>query len=1316
MASTLQSGNAQQYVDFDEYIDYQLQKTRGNIKTTDVLTAFAYVTVFVLAYLLLFVICDHWLVPEGFSQTTRMILLTLVGTLSAGWLLWKVVWPYLRQVNQLFAAKLIEKSQPELRSTLLNLIDARAAGKPVPPEILSAMEKQAAISMANTNVDEAVDRRPLMWACYAVLGLVVLFSFYTLFTPKKVSASIWRALFPVAAVEAPTQTVIENVSPGDAEVIPGSRLEVQVDISGETPEQITLHYTTADREFVDEPIEMREDPEMPRRYRAEIIGTNGEGIQQDLHYYITAGDDRSLNYAVTVFLPPSAEIVELHYAYPQYMEREPKTRASGAIDDYEGVMVTFLAEANMPLKSATITFHDDQGTSYRAEALPMRPIDSERTRFRANWVLNIDSEKGTYPRYYTVECRNERGETDPSPTRWPIRIHPDKRPEARILNPRQSELERPANAILPLTAFAQDDFKVASIELWKQLNEEPPVKHATLFQGAEPSLSVDYDWPLGEGWSLKDGDKVSYWVKAYDNRTPEAQTINSDKQTILITPERPKAEIEQQLENDRRPEDRDKNPNEKSEKNAENPPEKKAGENAGDPEQPMPQEGQPQQEEGKTGEAGDTSQSENTEGKQGERGSQSQKEGAQGEPTANDGSEDDKALESLHKHFNRNDPPKPGEENQENPENQTDPNNSPENKSDPKNNSDTPQEKPDGSQPQTAEDSKTEPGESPEQKPGEKSPEGTDETMPNPKSKSPQPDGMNEENANDPKNKTQPDSATEKKENTEPQPGQEKQPNANETGTEKKPQPDAASDKTERPEEKPGDQNKPSADKTGTGEKKPGTDSSEKPPQGDNPDGGSDEKPGTGKPSDSKNPTDTQTKEGAGGEETMPNEGGSGEKPDKPLNGKETPSDPDKNAEKRDATGEETGKGTAEDDPNADAKPAKNNIDRKDPEKPTTTQNRQGEPENPPANREPKNNPDAKPGSEDSNATRQKDTEPSEKNPDATGKKEPNNKSAQPNQNPDQETRPKPETDPERNPAKSKDQPNAGEDDLKGKGRPEGQQAEKPQGGEAGSSKQNKEGTPGGNEKGPGDETPRPGDAETSKEPKDGRPSQERGEGSRTKETERTEPAPPGQRNRPDGNETEPMPGTERPNQDPSEPGTPGEGGPTGPQQSPDASSDRTGDAGQPGGFGESDQPGQKPVASPQDAQAAEEANLEYGRQATDLALKRLEDQIERGEVNDDWLKEMGWDKADASQFLDRMKDRMNQRDASTPEALAKQRQFNEWLKRLNKPRTNAKRRSGAEVRNLGPRDLINARKSTPPAELRDIYEAYQRGISERSK
>jgi hypothetical protein len=493
--------------------------------------------------------------------------------------------------------------------------------------------------------------------------------------------------------------VIENVTPGDAEVIPGTRLEVLADISGDVPEKVILHYSTSDREFVDEPIEMREDPDMPKRYRAQIIGTNGEGIQQSLNYFIHAGDDRSAPYNVTVLQPPAAEIKELHFAYPAYMEREAKTKTTGHIDDYEGVIVTFLAEANMPLKSATITFHDDQGTNFRAEAVPMSAINAERTRFRANWVLSIREEDGIYPRYYTIECKNDKGDSDPKPTRWPIRIHPDQRPEAEITNPKESQIERPANAVLPLLAAARDDFKVKSLSLWKQLNDQPPVKHATLFEGSEASLSANLDWRLNENWPLKVGDKVSYWVQAEDNRTPEAGKRNSDKYVILIQPEQREEDVQKQLQSDRQEQQQRPEQNDPSQKNSDNEPKQNQPrpqddgmkDDPQDPEnqnQPMPQENQRQENQPQDNPSSEQNGMGNTEEQQPQNGggnSSEPKNGNGGESVNNDGTQDDQALESLHKHFNKNQND-PGQQNQNsNTENtnQT-PNNNPEQNQKPK--------------------------------------------------------------------------------------------------------------------------------------------------------------------------------------------------------------------------------------------------------------------------------------------------------------------------------------------------------------------------------------------------------------------------------------------------------------------------------------------------------------------------------------------------------------------------------------------------------------------------------------------------------
>ena len=984
MASTLETPNSQQYVDFDEYIEYQLQKTRGNIKSTDILTAFACIAAFVLAYLLLFVVSDHWLVPDGFGQTTRVVLLSLVGSLSAGWFAWKVVWPYLRQVNGLFAAKVIETSQPELRSTLLNLIDARTAGQNVSPQILSVMEKRAAISMSHANVDEAVDRRPLMRACYAVLALVVLFSLYTLFTPKKVSTSIWRALFPASAVEAPTQTVIEKVSPGDAEVIPGTRLEVLADITGDVPEKVVLRYSTADREFVEEPIEMREVPDMPRRYRAEIIGANGEGIQQDLNYYITAGDDSSARYAVTVFQPPAAEIVELQYSYPAYMDREPKTRTTGNIDDYEGVKVTFIAEGNVPLKSATITFHDDQGTDFRAESLPMSVMNAERTRFRANWVLNIPVDDGIYPRYYTIECKNDRGDSDPNPTRWPIRIHPDQRPEVLIVNPREQELKRPANAILPLTAAARDDFKVKKLTLWKQRGDDPPIKHITLFEGENASLSVDYDWRLNEGWELETGDKLSYWVEAEDNRTPEPGRRNSDKYTIVIQPEQPEKTVKEQLEQDRRPQEPKSANSDPSEKNSDEFPKQnpERPQEQGDEEQkqnqqnqPMPQEGQPQQQ-GEKGGSEENAREENSSNKgQGEgdssksgSGGEQSKNGGGGQSVKTDGSQDGKALEKLHEHYNNRNKTEPGSENQNNNNNQNDQEKSQTGNEKNKSSDNTGEEKPSeaenqqGDNPEKSQEGKTENT----GKPGENNKQPGETPNANPEQK---PAGKNEEGmekGNETGNPPMPN-------------GSEKTGDSNDKSN-NKPDSKNSGEKTEKTETDPN--KKPAGEDTKNPEGKK--------PEGQEAEGGSDNNTGQGKPSNTSKPSAAKTGKSQGGEDTKPREGGAGREAEKPTKGNETPAESDQNAKKRKPTGEETGPGTAEDDPNADAKPAKKNIERTDPEKPTVTKNREGDPNEltpeekraakPGENQEPENTP---PGSQDPNAAEktQKETDPN-KNPD----------------------------------------------------------------------------------------------------------------------------------------------------------------------------------------------------------------------------------------------------------------------------------------------------------------------------------------------
>ena len=253
------SANSSRYLDFDEYVDLKLSKTGASIKTTDILVAAAGVATMFLTYLLVFILFDQWVVPGGFGIGVRWMLLSTLLILTAAWLTWKVGIPYLKTVNRLFAAREIEAADPDLKSNLLNLVDLRAAGREINPSILRALEKNAAIQLQKIDVSQAIDHRPLMRMAYVLLAVVVLFCLYALFSPKKISNSIWRSLFPAAELGVATRTEIVKVLPGHVTVLARETVEVSADIAGEVPAKVWLHFTTADGKFRDEPLELRTD-------------------------------------------------------------------------------------------------------------------------------------------------------------------------------------------------------------------------------------------------------------------------------------------------------------------------------------------------------------------------------------------------------------------------------------------------------------------------------------------------------------------------------------------------------------------------------------------------------------------------------------------------------------------------------------------------------------------------------------------------------------------------------------------------------------------------------------------------------------------------------------------------------------------------------------------------------------------------------------------------------------------------------------------------------------------------------------------------
>src|SRR5436190_3480316 len=113
--------------------------------------------------------------------------------LVTGTLVWRVLLPLLRQVHPLYAARVIERSDPNLKSNLVNFVDVKLANAESAPVVLKSMQKRAAVELSHIDVEEAVDHRPLLRIAYALLGVVIVAAIYIFWSPKDTFVSVRRA-------------------------------------------------------------------------------------------------------------------------------------------------------------------------------------------------------------------------------------------------------------------------------------------------------------------------------------------------------------------------------------------------------------------------------------------------------------------------------------------------------------------------------------------------------------------------------------------------------------------------------------------------------------------------------------------------------------------------------------------------------------------------------------------------------------------------------------------------------------------------------------------------------------------------------------------------------------------------------------------------------------------------------------------------------------------------------------------------------------------------------------------------------------------
>ena len=557
MASTLESSPAgkssaksgalpdAKMVECERFIEAQLGATRGQVKGVEIATTMLKLVVGVLAYLSLVVVVDHWVLPGGLGIWTRSLaLLMLLG--GGGWYLATRVLPLLgKRVNPVYAAYSIEKTQPTLKNSVINFLLLRRERERVSDAIFVAIEQRAASDLQRVPVDGTVDRSGLIRLGYVLVGLVTLVCAYWLLSPKDPWRTFRRVATPWADVAPATRVTIDLVEPGSTRVFQGESVRVAARVRGvRKGEDVTLFWSTADGQNVDQPIAMQPSAEGYASYfEAEVPGGSGT-LQQNTEYYLRAGDAESSRFRLEVVTAPAILVERVEYAYPAYADVQNRVvERQGDLQGIDGTTVTITARANVPIKSAHIDFDADGGRD-----LPLVLSGQVAT---GSFVLSLNKQGKPQNKNYQVRFLDATGHENPHPVRHTIEVLPDQPPEIEFTEPGQDEVELALNGALPLALRARDrDFKLRRVTIFFEKKGGAKLRSEVLLdepRGGQFDGSLVFDASTLEPGAVAAGDTIEYWAEARDNRHPVANEAHTVKHRIRIISPVDEAERQRQV-------------------------------------------------------------------------------------------------------------------------------------------------------------------------------------------------------------------------------------------------------------------------------------------------------------------------------------------------------------------------------------------------------------------------------------------------------------------------------------------------------------------------------------------------------------------------------------------------------------------------------------------------------------------------------------------------------------------------------------------------------------------------------------------------
>ncbi|HQU43129.1 MAG: hypothetical protein B7Z73_03785 [Planctomycetia bacterium 21-64-5] len=515
---TKPSGLATQVIEYDRYIENELLRTRRQVKSVDMVSSCMLLAVAALVYLMLLALADHWLVTGGLGRAARITAFGLLAAGTAAFAVLRLAPLVMRRVNPVYAAYTIERHRPGIKNSLINFLLLRSESQPLPERMYEAMEVQAANALTATHAEVAVDRTPVIRLLMAMVAVTFFIALYAVLSPKNPFTSFRRVVSPWSDVAPPTRVAVRDVQPGDGRGFHDQHVAVSAQIDGlRTGEPVLVRYSTVDGQVLARSVPMRV-PESSYRYSVELPPDN-LGLQQDVEYWIEAGDAITPHYRIKVETSPTIVVEQIEYVYPKYSELPPRNvPRHGDIQALAGTRVTLRAKANQLIREASVDFECDGRND-----LDLR-IDGMKAEVSFPLVWNEKARRSEHESYQ-LRFRNAEGHENPKPIRYSIEVIRDLPPEVELvepeLDPSKDLLVPPGKPVTFAVQAADPDFKLAAVKFLARRNGMALVDESLLAEPRGGQFQRAYVLDL-KRLEVKPGEQIEFWAAADDNREPSA--------------------------------------------------------------------------------------------------------------------------------------------------------------------------------------------------------------------------------------------------------------------------------------------------------------------------------------------------------------------------------------------------------------------------------------------------------------------------------------------------------------------------------------------------------------------------------------------------------------------------------------------------------------------------------------------------------------------------------------------------------------------------------------------------------------------------